>query len=296
MLKFPSPLQEYIWRGRKFYIKRDDLIHPLFNGNKARKFEGLLNLDMKILVSYGGNQSNGLATLSYIAKIKGCQFFYVTPVLSSFLEQFPQGNLALARENGVLFEYLTSKEHVNVNMLQKRALEISKSLGDGVQFIPQGGACEIARVGIQRLALELKTQMASLKNPIIFYVSGTGASSGYLSELIPNVFTTPSAGNEEYLKSLFVAMGIAEHPHVLSIHKKIPFAKPDDRLWEVYTEWLDLGIEFDLIYDCLGWLCIMEHLHDFTDNEIVFIHSGGTNGNLTQKERYYRQAGKVSYK
>lgn len=85
----PSPLQEAIWCDRKVYIKRDDLLHPFINGNKARKFKTLLedNLKTKAIISYGGNQSNAMLTLSHIAKLKGYEFIYVTPPPSKTLEQ-----------------------------------------------------------------------------------------------------------------------------------------------------------------------------------------------------------------
>lgn len=169
-------------------------------------------------------------------------------------------------------------------MLKYRALEISK-IYNGF-FIPQGGVCEISKTGIYELALELEKDIRNLKNPAIFYVSGSGASAGYLSEFLPCIFTTPAAGDATYLKQIFLDMKISSSPKILSIKQKIPFAKPDMRLWEIYQEWLKIGIEFDLVYDCLGWLCLKENLSDFDKRDIVFIHSGGLSGNPTQIKRY----------
>lgn len=279
----PSPLQEAIWCDRKVYIKRDDLLHPFINGNKARKFKTLLedNLKTKAIISYGGNQSNAMLTLSYIAKLKGYEFIYVTPPPSKTLEQSFEGNFALTAQNGTKFEFYKPS---NIDMLKCRALEISK-IYDGF-FIPQGGVCEISKTGIYELALELEKDIRNLKNPVIFYVSGSGASAGYLSEFLPCIFTTPAAGDATYLKQIFLDMKISSSPKILGIKQKIPFAKPDIRLWEIYQEWLKTGIEFDLIYDCLGWLCLKENLSDFDKRDIVFIHSGGLSGNPTQIKRY----------
>lgn len=279
----PSPLQEAIWCDRKVYIKRDDLLHPFINGNKARKFKTLLedNLKTKAIISYGGNQSNAMLTLSYIAKLKGYEFIYVTPPPSKTLEQSFEGNFALTAQNGTKFEFYKPS---NIDMLKCRALEISK-IYDGF-FIPQGGVCEISKTGIYELALELEKDIRNLKNPAIFYVSGSGASAGYLSEFLPCIFTTPAAGDATYLKQIFLDMKISSSPKILGIKQKIPFAKPDIRLWEIYQEWLKIGIEFDLIYDCLGWLCLKENLSDFDKRDIVFIHSGGLSGNPTQIKRY----------
>ncbi len=37
-----SPVTQHDFNGTRFYLKRDDLLHPQFSGNKARKFMGLL--------------------------------------------------------------------------------------------------------------------------------------------------------------------------------------------------------------------------------------------------------------
>lgn len=283
----PSPLQEAIWCNKKVYIKRDDLLHPFINGNKARKFKTLLedNLKTKVIVSYGGNQSNAMLTLSYIAKLKGYEFIYITPPPSKTLEQSPEGNFTIAAQNGTKFEfYRHSKEPSNINALKYKALEISK-IYNGF-FIPQGGVCEISKSGISELALELEKDIKNLKNPAIFYTSGSGASAGYLCEFLPCIFTTPAAGDTTYLRQIFLDMKISSVPTLLDMKKKIPFAKPDIRLWKIYEEWIKMGIEFDLIYDCLGWLCLKENLNAFDGRDIVFIHSGGLSGNPTQIKRY----------
>ncbi|KAM7252215.1 hypothetical protein ACFE04_024098 [Oxalis oulophora] len=48
-------------KGSSFYIVRDDLLHPLINGNKARKLDGLLPLleqqSVTHVVTCGGCQS-----------------------------------------------------------------------------------------------------------------------------------------------------------------------------------------------------------------------------------------------
>ncbi|MDO7253621.1 1-aminocyclopropane-1-carboxylate deaminase/D-cysteine desulfhydrase [Helicobacter cappadocius] len=283
----PSVLQNFIWQNRMFYIKRDDLLHPFINGNKARKFKGLLELDIKekILVSYGGNQSNAMLTLSYIARLKNYEFIYVTPPLPEVLKQLPQGNFALALANGVKFEfYKPSDKRSDVDVLRNRAIEISNSYNGF--FIPQGGACELSKIGIKDLALELTKDAKNLKNPAFFYVSGSGTSVGYLCNFLPSIFTIAAAGDRKYLQKLFQDMKISQPPTILELNTKIPFGKPDFRLLKIYQEWLELGVEFDLIYDCLGLLSIRENLNYFDGRDIVFIHSGGLSGNITQIQRY----------
>ncbi|WP_143428896.1 pyridoxal-phosphate dependent enzyme [Helicobacter sp. 12S02634-8] len=283
-LRFPSPLESYVWRGKKVYIKRDDLLHPLFNGNKARKFESLLYqpLEGRTLVSYGGNQSNAMFALSYIAKHKRCQFVYFTPPLSGYLQANIQGNLLYALQNGVRLEFV----HGNLEALKHQALDFCTAQG-GV-FIPQGGSHAIAHMGIERLACELQRDVVGLKDLAILYVSGSGVSAGILAHFFPCVVSVGAAGGALYLAQMLQEAQAGTLEAILAPRAKIPFGKPNAELYAIYSEWLELGVEFDLIYDCLGWLCLYEHMERFAHRDIVFIHSGGLLGNHTQKQRYLR--------
>ena len=64
-------------------MKRDDLLHPLFSGNKARKFHYFFDKDLseyKTIISHGSSQSNAMYSLSSLAKIKNKKFKYYTSV------------------------------------------------------------------------------------------------------------------------------------------------------------------------------------------------------------------------
>ena len=69
-----SPL-EFILRqqdGTELYIKRDDLVHPIIEGNKWRKLKyniiEVLQKEMKTIISVGGAYSNHLLALSQAGK------------------------------------------------------------------------------------------------------------------------------------------------------------------------------------------------------------------------------------
>lgn len=284
-LNLPTPLEKFIWRGHRFYIKRDDLLHEFCNGNKARKFFSLINSDLKdkTLISFGGNQSNAMLSLAYIAFFKKIKFIYITPSISSYLQENLVGNFLNAKNLSTEFVYC--QKGSRIEDLQKKAIEIYQQNKNSI-FIPQGGNFILAKEGIKILAQELLEDMKDLNSPIIFYVSGSGSSAGYLSEFIDNVFTIGVSGDDEYLKKIFSEMNLKNPPKILPLKSKPYFGKPDLRLKKIYEEWLELGIEFDLIYDILGWLCLYENIEYFRSNDIVFIHSGGTSGNASQMLRY----------
>lgn len=79
------------------------------------------------------------------------------------------------------------------------------------------------------------------------------------------------------------------HPTILTPPKKFHFGKLYKENFQI---WQDLkkqtNIEFDLLYDPIGWLTLLNSL--FTINyslfNILYIHQGGLKGNETMYQRY----------
>lgn len=273
-----TPLQSFNFASRKFYIKRDDLLHPLFSGNKARKFASLLKQDLKgkTLISYGGNQSNALQSLSSLALLKDTKLVYFTTPFSKALLEEKEGNFAYALSSGVV-------EFIQTPCPQQEAQSFA-TLNPQMLFIPQGGSVELAMEGMKELDRELREQTAHLHSPVFFYSSGIGTASIALAQYGLEVYTALGAGRLEDLLERINAY--EKKPKVLSSEFHIPFGKPHSKVWEVYKAWKEVGLEFDLLYDCVLWVKILENLEKFSQREIVFIHSGGLLGNITQEKRY----------
>lgn len=279
MLSFTiTPLISKKFFHREIYIKRDDLLHPLFSGNKARKFASLLKQELKgkTLISYGGNQSNALQSLASLSLLKDCNLIYFTTPFSKALLQESEGNFAYALSSGVV-------EFRETPSPQEEAQKFARANLDTL-FIPQGGSVELAMEGMRELANELKEQTKHLKNPAFFYSSGIGTASIALAQFDLEVYTALGAGKME---DLLERVGSYEKaPKILQSEFHTPFGKPHTKVWEMYEYWMGQGVEFDLLYDCLLWIKIKENLARFEDREIVFIHSGGLMGNITQEKRY----------
>jgi len=45
-INHPTPVENFLFRGKNYYLKRDDLLHPLFSGNKTRKLWFLFDKDL----------------------------------------------------------------------------------------------------------------------------------------------------------------------------------------------------------------------------------------------------------
>ncbi len=276
----PTPIEKYSFKNFQFLLKRDDLISMDFSGNKARKIHWYLhNLpkDIDTIVSFGSVQSNAMYSLSVFAKKMGLKFRYYANHIPALLRKNPQGNLLNALNNGM--KLVEGYENIKTS---KNEL-----------LINEGIANKEAYYGIKFLAKELTEQLEN-KEYQVFLPSGTGTTALYLNRAFMElgaenfkVYTTPCVGSSSYLKEQFTALEENQkfHPSVIESKKKYHFGK---LYLEFYQIWLELQketkVEFDLLYDPKGWIVLLESRELF--NNLIYIHQGGTLGNVTMLKRY----------
>ncbi len=150
-------------------------------------------------------------------------------------------------------------------------------------------------MGLRLLAQEIKIWQAenNLKELNIFLPSGTGTTALFLQKHLPSnkVYTTPCVGDDTYLKKQFCILEEDEsyHPEIVSLEKKHHFGK---LYKENYKIWLKLqqqtGVEFDLLYDPLGWRVLLAH-PEISSKPTLYIHQGGVLGNESMLPRYKRK-------
>ena len=277
-----SPIQKIKFNDNTFYVKRDDLLHKDFSGNKARKFHYFLSHefpDVKTVISHGSNQSNAMYSLSVLCKLRGWDFVYYTDHIPSYLEENPQGNYKYALENGM--KIVIDQE------FSKNKLELDES----TLFIEEGGALKEASYGLEILANEIKEfqELNDIKNLKVFLPSGTGTTALFLQKYIEcDVLTVPCVGDSLYLKKQFLELEKDEskHPIILEPKKKYHFGK---LYKDNYLLWQELNyqtnIEFDLLYDPIGWETLINHIKD-NKSTFLYIHQGGLIGNESMVARY----------
>lgn len=176
-LNFPSPLQpisSHALRLKQLFIKRDDLLHPIISGNKARKLLRLINLPAAEhptrILTMGGNRSNYLHALSYLcwqkkislkAYIRGHQPSHYHSTLNDMVKW------------GAELEFVTKDQY--------RLLREDLTLGrlrankQGDLWLPEGGATDDAVEAIAEGIFELETSFAQGPD-IIFVPVGTGST------------------------------------------------------------------------------------------------------------------------
>ena len=285
MLHLPSPITTLSFEGRQIYIKRDDLIHPYFSGNKFRKLYALYNMPSKKLhtiISYGGVQSNAMLSLAALANYKGWHFHYYTKKLPKVIDE---GNFTQAVQLGMKVFELSHEEYpAQIEcLLQKDEPK--------VLVIKQGGAQQSAAEGIKLLADEIVDFYKSrhIETLSIVTPSGTGTTAYFLAKYLPksiNVYTTPSVGSSSYLQEQMQLLGeLPSNLHIIETEKKYHFAKPYREFYKIYQKLLEEGVEFDLIYAPKTFMALAEHLQEL-ESELLYIHSGGILGNMSMLKRY----------
>ena len=276
-----SPITPFFFRNKFYHIKRDDLLDFSFNGNKARKFYYFLKNDfpdIKRVISFGSNQSNAMMSLSELCKIKKWEFIYYTNHIPKYLQKNPEGNYLKALQNGANI--------IETSFRGERLIKFVKSLKDDeTLIIEEGGRVKESEFGIKKLAEEVN-EYALKHNLKIFLPSGTGTTAYFLSKHVNvEVLTVPCVGDENYLKKQFKWLGAGKIPTILKPRKKYHFGKLYPKLYELWKELKKEGIEFDMLYDTIGWDTLLHY--DLSD--ILYIHQGGLFGNITMIKRYERK-------
>ena len=274
-----SPIEQITFNKQKYFIKRDDLLDVDFSGNKARKFYYFLKNDfpkIKKIVSSGSAQSNAMYSLSVLCKLKNLEFDYYVDHIASFLKENPSGNYQSALKN-------------KMNIKEE---PLPLTFEDDTLYINEGGAVKEASYGIEILANEIKiwAKENKIENLKVFLPSGTGTTALFLQKYLPfEVLTCACVGNEEYLEKQFNELEIQNHPTIIKTEKKYHFGKLYKEFYEIHNELLhQTNIEFDLLYDSLGWICFEKYVNNLEDKnfQFLYIHQGGILGNISMLKRY----------
>ncbi len=291
-----SPITQHSFNGQKFFLKRDDLLHSHFSGNKARKFMMLLeeqDPNVTTLISYGSAQSNAMYSLAALAKVKGWAFEFYVSHIPEWLKSTPIGNYRGALDLGM---QITAMKDVGSELHPSQYITDVRGLDETTLFMPEGGRSQIAEGGVKQLAREILdwTRFRVKEQFAVALPSGTGTTALYLHKYLNphgiEILTCPCVGDENYLTEQFNMLGETSHPQVLSVRKKHHFGrlyKEDYETWKSLYEQTDL--EFDLLYDPYMWQCLASWRTENPDKTLIYVHQGGILGNESMLPRYQRE-------
>jgi 1-aminocyclopropane-1-carboxylate deaminase/D-cysteine desulfhydrase-like pyridoxal-dependent ACC family enzyme len=177
--------------GIELYIKRDDLLHPLFGGNKWRKLKYNLiqarEANFDTLLTFGGAWSNHI----YATAAAGRHFGFKTIGLIRGEKHNPLNTtLTFAEECGMQLHYIDRIEY-----RQKNTSEYTDNLKQhfgNVYILPEGGSNALALKGCAEIVKEIDTPF-----DIICCASGTGATLAGIASALATLQNTASATQEK---------------------------------------------------------------------------------------------------
>lgn len=174
-IHLPSPLESLStpdWAGsRTLQIKRDDLIHPIISGNKARKLKTLLEAlaeeRPRHIVTMGGCYSNFLHALGYV-----CERLDI-PLTAFIRGPEPMEYGATLQDLaywGTDCRFINRSEFKRLREEPDYATAIAANLN--AKWLPEGGSNADAVHGMMNAIHELPTPPDSILVPV-----GTGCSA-----------------------------------------------------------------------------------------------------------------------
>lgn len=159
------------------WIKRDDLNHPIIQGNKWHKLKKNLQLAQKqgktMLITFGGAYSNHIAATAFAAKTYGFNAIGIIrgEELASDSSKWSK-TLKTAHQNGMHFQFISRQNYRKkdseeyLNKLQKQYPQ--------AYILPEGGSNELAILGFEELVDDLHTQCPEWTH--LFCPVGTGGT------------------------------------------------------------------------------------------------------------------------
>lgn len=158
-------------------VKRDDLEHPIYGGNKFRKLK--YNIDfikqhqVKKVLTFGGAFSNHIAAMAYAGNKFGFQTIGIIrgDELNNQKMENIQHNKTLrqAKQHGMIINF-ASRENYKRKYDPDYWEELRNEFGD-VLIIPEGGSNELALKGCNEIVTEIDTAFNYIIVPV-----GTGTT------------------------------------------------------------------------------------------------------------------------
>jgi 1-aminocyclopropane-1-carboxylate deaminase/D-cysteine desulfhydrase-like pyridoxal-dependent ACC family enzyme len=281
----PSPIDTIELFNQTFYYKRDDLIHPMYSGNKYRKLYHYFDNPSDIpIVSYGGYQSNAMLSLAFMCHQQNRECLYLCKTVPENIKEKKYGNLYQARLLGMQLIEVANSDY-------QEAIDTLSHTYPHYIIVKQGGATPFAKRGVEILADEIDQfmQEKKIKELALFLPSGTGTTALYLQNALPHstVYTTACVGKSDYLQTQWDTLDTeAKKPKILKTIKTYHFAKPYKAFYDFYDLLQKQGVEIDLIYAPKMLQAIQENLEKIPEKNKMILHTGGVLGNSTQIARY----------
>lgn len=281
----------------QLFVKRDDLIHPQFGGNKWRKLKyNLLHAkdnNFDTLLTFGGAWSNHIYATAAAGKHFG---FKTIGIIRGEKHQELNATLSFAEECGMQLHYIDRKQYRQKNdpAFQKKLLQ---QFGH-VYILPEGGSNPLALRGCEEIVHEVNSQIHQPFD-VICCASGTGATLAGMVSAIRSEKTNHkqyAIGFSALKDRGFLTSDVSDFLDTDSTDNSTTrnwrvesdfhfggYAKINDELIQFMHDFKSqYNIELDAVYTAKMFYGLFELIRSNTfkpESIIIAVHSGGLQGN-----------------
>jgi len=281
-MNLPSPIvriHDPIWDDQQIelYVKREDLIHPIVNGNKYRKLKYNLETNPNCIITFGGAFSNHIYATASAGKL------YNIPTVGIIRGEYDEHNPTLfhARNCGMDLHFVDRSSY-KLKEKSKAAKEII-SRYDAPLILPEGGNNALARKGTAEVAIEISNQIPNA-NYIALSAGTGGTASGILTaKHRDHQIIVFSALKGDFLRDEIIEMSASSDFELQTDYHFGGYARTKPELITFINQFhKDHSIVLDPIYNGKGVYGIIDMIRKelFTQgSKIVWILTGGQQGN-----------------
>lgn len=282
-MNLPSPIQRLydpIWENQEIevYIKREDLIHPIVNGNKYRKLKYNLETNPKCIITFGGAFSNHIHATASAGKL------YNIPTVGIIRGELDENNPTLlhARSCGMDLRFIDRSTYK-----LKEKSDVAKSIIAEYKdplILPEGGNNALARKGTSEVAIEINVQLPTV-NYIALSAGTGGTASGIISKKRPyQKVLVFSALKGDFLKNEIIDMSRSSDFELQTDYQFGGYARTKPDLISFINQFYnDHDIALDPIYNGKGMFGIIDLIQKKffpKGSKLVWVLTGGQQGNI----------------
>ena len=282
-MNLPSPIQRLhdpIWDNQEIelYIKREDLIHPIVNGNKYRKLKYNLETKPKCIITFGGAFSNHIHATASAGKL------YNIPTVGIIRGELDEYNPTLLHARSCRMDLrFVDRSSYKLKENSDVAISIIAEYNDPL-ILPEGGNNELARKGTSEVAIEINVQQPTV-NYIALSAGTGGTASGIISKKGSHqkvlVF---SALKGDFLKDEIIDMSRSSDFELQTDYHFGGYARTKPELISFINQFYnDHHIVLDPIYNGKGMFGIIDLIQKGyfpKGSKLVWVLTGGQQGNI----------------
>ena len=273
------------------FIKREDLLHPNISGNKFRKLKYNLMAARKAgyqtLLTFGGAYSNHIAAVAAAGHEFG--FHTIGIIRGEELVDKINGNaihnptLSLAQQHGMQFKFISRADYRDKT--KPEFIEQLKHEHGEFYLIPEGGSNTLAVQGCS----EILTEQDKQHFDYICCVVGTGGTIAGIIESSSNrqtVFGFPALKGD-FLQAEIEQWTSKTNWKLINNYHFGGYAKTTPELLQFVQDFKQTTtIEIEPIYTgkmLFGLFDLIDKGYFPANSQILAIHTGGLQGNLSSK-------------